>query len=71
MAQKPVSDQLEADLGSRANMLRVSIHTEVGQTLAARYNFESTPLFVLLDAKGNEVWRGSSPPKPDQVLSEG
>jgi hypothetical protein len=59
MAQKPVSDQLEADLGTRATMLRVSIHTDLGQQLGERYAFESTPLFVVLDGKGREVWRGN------------
>jgi hypothetical protein len=71
VALKPVTEQLETTLGNRANVLRVSIHTELGQVLGARYNFESTPLFVLLDAQGHEVWRGSSPPKAEQVLSEG
>ncbi len=71
MAQKPVSDQLEADLGERANMLRVSIHTDLGQQLGAQYNFESTPLFVVLDAKGSEIWRGNRAPSVKQVLNTG
>ncbi len=71
MAQKPVSDQLEADLGRRANMLRVSIHTDLGQQLGARYNFEYTPLFVVLDARGNETWRGNRAPTVKIVLNEG
>lgn len=71
MALKPITEQLETTLGNRAYLLRVSIHTELGQELGARYNFETTPLFVLLNGQGNEVWRGSSPPKAEQVLNEG
>jgi hypothetical protein len=71
MAQKPVSDRLEADLGSRANMLRVSIHTDLGQQLGARYHFEFTPLFVVLDSTGKEIWRGNRAPSIQTVLSPG
>ncbi len=71
MAQKPVSERLEADLGDRANMLRVSIHTDVGRTLGERYGFESTPLYVVLDGKGSEIWRGSRAPSVRTVLGEG
>jgi hypothetical protein len=70
MALRPATERLEADLGSRANLLRVSIHTDFGQQLGERYRFESTPLFVVLDATGAEVWRGSKPPSIDTVLKE-
>ncbi len=71
MAQKPVSDQLEADLGDRAVMLRVSIHNLLGQQLGERYHFESTPLFVVLNSQGREVWRGSRAPTVQRVLNPG
>ncbi len=45
-----------------ATMLLVSIHTELGQQLGERYHFEFTPLFVMLDGQGREVWRGSRAP---------
>jgi hypothetical protein len=71
VALRPATEQLEAALGNRAYVLRVSIHTEMGQVLGTRYHFETTPLFVLLNAQGREVWRGSIPPGAEQVLSEG
>jgi hypothetical protein len=71
MAQKPLVEQLEADLGSRANVLRVSIHTNLGQELAQRYNFLSTPLFIVFDAQGHEHSREGRAPSVAEVLSEG
>jgi len=71
MAQKPLVEQLEADLGSRANVLRVSIHTDLGQELGQRYNFQSTPLFIVFDAQGKERTREGRAPSVAEVLSEG
>ena len=71
MAQKPIVEQLESDLGSRANVLRVSIHTDLGQALGQRYNFQSTPLFIVFDAQGNLSRRDGRTPSVAEVLSEG
>jgi hypothetical protein len=71
MAQKPLVEQLEADLGSRANVLRVSIHTDMGQELGQRYNFQSTPLFIVFDARGNQSKREGRAPTVAEVLGEG
>jgi hypothetical protein len=70
MAQKPIVEQLEADLGSRANVLRVSIHGDLGQELGVRFNFQSTPLFIVFDARGNERRRDGRAPSVAEVLNE-
>ena len=71
VALKPITEQLEANLGNRANVLRVSIHTDLGRRLGQRYAFETTPLFILFDAKGSERWRGPMTPSADAVLGQG
>jgi hypothetical protein len=68
LAQEPAAQRLEDRLGERADVLRVSIHTAVGGQLAERYAFEFTPLFVVLDGAGGEIWRGSSVPSIETVL---
>ena len=70
MALEPSVQNLEDRLGDRADMLRVSIHTPVGRALAVRYDFEFTPLFIVLDGQGSEIWRGSGLPSTDTVLSQ-
>jgi hypothetical protein len=71
MAMEPITEQLQANLGNHANVLRVSIHTELGKRLGERYAFETTPLFILFDGQGNEKWRGHSVPSADEVLRAG
>ena len=70
MALDPSVNRLQDRLGDRADMLRVSIHTSVGKILAERYAFEFTPLFIVLDGQGHEIWRGSTVPSVDTVLGE-
>jgi hypothetical protein len=71
MALKPATEQLEANLGNRANVLRVSIHTELGKRLGERYAFQTTPLFILFDPQGHEKRRGPMVPSADAVLGQG
>jgi hypothetical protein len=69
IAEKPAVQKLEADLGDRANVLRVSINTAFGRQLMERFDVSSTPTFVLFDRQGSEIWRGTHAPNTEQVLS--
>jgi thiol-disulfide isomerase/thioredoxin len=70
MAQAADVLALEQALGAQAAVLRLSIHTEVGQALWERYNGESTPTFIILDGEGREVARTNSVPSTAQVLGQ-
>jgi hypothetical protein len=70
MALEPAVNQLESRLENRADMLRVSIHDDIGQELGERYDFENAPLLIVLDASGNPIWRGNSVPSLKLVLGE-
>ena len=61
-------ERLEADLGQRANVLRVSIHTDLGRQLGQRYWFQYTPTFIVFDGSGHEQYRGPGVPTLDEVL---
>ncbi len=71
MALKPLVERLEASLGDRAAVLRVSIHTDLGKALGQRYNVEDVPLFILFDGQGNETKRIRTAPLVNDVLREG
>lgn len=71
MALKPLVERLEADLGNRATVLRVSIHTDLGKALGQRYTVEDVPLFILFDGQGKEVKRIRTAPAISNVLREG
>jgi hypothetical protein len=68
VALHPIVDQLEADLGKRAEVLRVSIFTTTGRKVMTDLNVSAVPTFVVLDGKAKEVWRGESVPSIGQVL---
>ncbi len=71
MQLEPEVNRLEAALGKRANVLRVSIHTDLGRDLRQHFAFEAAPLFIILNEQAQEVWRGSRLPRLDQILDEG
>lgn len=59
---RPSVDALIADIEGDYNVLRVNIHTDAGRELRERLGFSFTPEFVVLDARGVEVWRGHTVP---------
>jgi len=71
MALTPLVERLEADLGNRATVLRVSIHTDLGKALGQRYAVEDVPLFILFDEQGKETRRLRIAPTVRDVLREG
>ncbi|PJF34421.1 MAG: hypothetical protein CUN49_15755 [Candidatus Thermofonsia Clade 1 bacterium] len=70
MAQSSAVSALEQALGERASVLRLSIHTEIGGALWARYQGETTPTFIILDGEGREVRRTNAVPSVAQVLGQ-
>lgn len=68
MRLEPDVKALERNLRGKASMLRVSIHSQTGKVLRARYQFNTTPTFIIFDGEGREVWRGSCVPSVAEVL---
>lgn len=54
-------DGIERDVGDRARVVRVEIHTSAGDAVARRYGLSFTPTFVLFDGRGAEQLRTSHP----------
>ena len=56
-ALKPVIDRLEQEYDGRLVIVRLNIQDPVAMDLRPIYNFQSTPTFIFVDEKGQEVWR--------------
>jgi hypothetical protein len=69
VALHPQVAQLEADLGERAQVLRVSIVTATGRKLAGELGVHEVPSFVVVDGGATERWRGTSVPTVAVVLA--
>jgi thiol-disulfide isomerase/thioredoxin len=59
VAMKPAVDRLEKELGDKLVVRRVDIQSDGGRQLMERYRVEFTPTFILFDAAGQELWRGT------------
>jgi hypothetical protein len=70
VALHPLVDQLEVDLGKRAEVLRVSLLTPVGRQLAAQHNVTEAPTFIVLNANGTETARSNYVPTIAVVLPD-
>lgn len=55
MAIKPMVDQLEADAGTKLQVIRLNIDVEPGKSLMTPYGVIFTPTFLMFDASGNRV----------------
>ncbi|MCU0476299.1 MAG: thioredoxin domain-containing protein [Anaerolineae bacterium] len=62
LVMRPSVDALVQDLEGEFNILRVNIHSDAGRDLRERLGFSFTPEFIVLDARGVEVWRGHTVP---------
>ena len=54
---EPVVDSLQAEWGDSVEVVRLNIHEPRSSELAARFNFQFTPTFILFTPDGEEVWR--------------
>jgi thioredoxin-related protein len=54
---KPAVDGLEHRMGARLRVARVDIESDSGRELAARYQVAAIPAFVVVDPRGNVLYR--------------
>ncbi len=70
MASLPTVRALENDLDTSAvNVLLIDIHTDTGETLRRSYRANVTPTYIILDASGQEKWRGHRVPSETEILN--
>jgi len=61
-----VVDGLERDLAGRVPVVRVPIHGPAGRALGERYGVRRVPTYLVLDRKGQVLWRREGFP-PDRA----
>jgi thioredoxin-related protein len=67
---KPVVDRLERDLEGEAQVLRLSVLSNVGRQLAAQYGLQGVPTFLLFDGEGRMTDHQVGRLDPDRVKTE-
>lgn len=70
MSAKPIVDGLTQQYANRVRVVRVDLLTPAGQALGARYDFNYTPYFVGLNARGDVVWQERGAPPPASLLDQ-
>ena len=60
---------LQSDLAGKVDVLLIDIHDSVGARVLDRFDFQTTPLFLIFDSAGAQVYRGGAVPAADQVLA--
>jgi thiol-disulfide isomerase/thioredoxin len=67
LISKPKVDQLERDLGARADVLRLNVKDGVGQELAYQWRVSGVPTFFVLDGQGQMVYRRAGAPEVEEI----
>jgi len=63
-------EELELDISTTHDILRVDIHTDFGREIREVLGVSYTPEFVLYDPTGQEIWRGHELPPVDLLINE-
>lgn len=66
---KPVVDGLEADLDGQAEVLRLSVLSDVGGTLARRYGVRGVPTLVVFDGAGEVIYSAAGIPDREAIVT--
>ncbi len=68
---KPVVDGLERQMDGKAGVARVNIFSDSGGELAERYRVHATPTYLVLDERGNVIYRQvGGMPDTDKILEK-
>ena len=63
LSTKPAVDRLESNLEDDFLVVRLNVHSDLGKYVFVKYRGRAVPTYIVLDKRGNEVWRqtGSVP----------
>jgi thioredoxin-related protein len=65
---KPIVDGIERDLEGRAQVIRLSVISEVGSQVARRYGVRGVPTLIVFDGEGNLVDQIIGVPSRDTIV---
>jgi thioredoxin-related protein len=64
---KPIVDGLEKDLQGQADVVRLSVLSELGRDVAMQYGVRAVPTFLIFDAQGTLIGRQVGFPNREQI----
>jgi hypothetical protein len=67
---KPIVDGIERDLEGRAQVVRLSVLSDVGSKAARRYGVMGVPTVIVFDGQGNVVEQASGIPDRAGVVQQ-
>lgn len=67
---EPVVDGLQQEWGRKVQVARLNMHEKGAQPILEQLEFQVTPLFILFDGDGNEMWREEGLPDTDVIKHE-
>jgi thioredoxin-related protein len=67
---KPIVDGIERDLEGRAQVVRLSVMSEIGSRAAQRYAVRSVPTLVIFDCDGKRVDQTAGVPSRKKVVAQ-
>ena len=67
---KPIVDGIERDLEGKAQVIRLSVMSEVGSHAAQQYGVRSVPTIIVFDGAGNVVEQQTGIPNRKAVVAQ-
>ena len=69
LVAKPAVSRLEKQINNLCDLIWIEVKSEEGRKVWRKYKSDTVPTFILLDKKGNELFRqNGSPPSNNKVL---
>ncbi|MBN1177939.1 MAG: hypothetical protein JXD18_01925 [Anaerolineae bacterium] len=62
-------DRIETELEGRAEVVRLSVMSDVGGTLARRYGVRGVPTLVVIDGAGQVVYAEAGIPDQEAIIA--
>ena len=62
-------DGIERDLGDRAQVIRLSVVSKLGNEIAGRYGVRGVPTLLIFDGEGNLAERQTGIPSRQEVVA--
>lgn len=62
-------DGIERDLGDRAQVIRLSVVSKLGNEIAGRYGVRGVPTLLIFDGEGNLVESRTGIPSRQEVVA--
>jgi len=67
---KPIVDGIERELEGQARVIRLSLLSGLGKSVAQRYGVRGVPTIIIFDGNGDVVEQKSGIPNQQQVVEQ-